>query len=60
MTRCCSVPRCSTSTPPPATTTATTGADLARLARASVTHSTMPAESAANVLADIDSWQRGL
>jgi adenosine deaminase len=34
--------------------------DLARLARASVRHSTMPAEPAAKVLADIDSWQRQL
>jgi adenosine deaminase len=32
-------------------------ADLARLARASVTHSTMPAEISAGVLADIDTWQ---
>jgi adenosine deaminase len=31
--------------------------DLARLARASVRHSTMPAELQAGVLADIDAWQ---
>jgi adenosine deaminase len=31
-------------------------ADLARLARASVSHSTMPAEISASALADIDAW----
>jgi adenosine deaminase len=31
-------------------------ADLARLARASVTHSTMPAERAAAMVTDIDAW----
>jgi adenosine deaminase len=35
-------------------------ADLARLARASVTHSTMPAEMSASVIADIDTWERDL
>jgi adenosine deaminase len=32
--------------------------DLARLARTSVTHSTMPASMSAGVLADIDAWER--
>ena len=32
-------------------------ADLARLARASVTHSTMPRERQAQILRDIDSWE---
>ncbi|MBV9484863.1 MAG: adenosine deaminase [Frankiaceae bacterium] len=36
-----------------------TRADLARLARASATHSTMPADVAAAMLADIDGWERG-
>jgi adenosine deaminase len=33
-------------------------ADLARLARASVTHSTMPAERKRQILRDIDGWER--
>jgi adenosine deaminase len=36
------------------------GADLARLARASVTSSTMPAEAAAAVQADISAWEATL
>ncbi|HTW19227.1 MAG TPA: adenosine deaminase [Mycobacteriales bacterium] len=34
-------------------------ADLARLARTSVTHSLMPADLAARLHADIDAWERG-
>ncbi|MDX6233330.1 MAG: adenosine deaminase [Nocardioidaceae bacterium] len=36
------------------------GTDLARLARASVRHSTMPADAKASALADIDDWLAGL
>src|SRR3954452_8384803 len=32
-------------------------ADLARLARASITHSTMPAEQQRQILRDVDAWQ---
>jgi adenosine deaminase len=35
-------------------------AELARLARASVTHSTMPAHLAAGLATQIDAWQRGI